>query len=99
MTEEKNILKIHDLKVPYGGIEAVKGVTLTVPEGKVVTLIGANGAGKSTTLQTVSGTDQPEDRAASLFEGRGHHRKIAGAQDCLARASCLSPRGVTFSRT
>ncbi len=55
MTEEKNILEIHDLKVSYGGIEAVKGVTLTVPEGKIVTLIGANGAGKSTILKTVSG--------------------------------------------
>ena len=50
MIEEKNILEIHDLKVSYGGIEAVKGVTLTVPEGKIVTLIAANGAGNSTIL-------------------------------------------------
>ena len=55
MTEEKNILEIHDLKVSYGGIEAVKGVTLTVPEGKIVTLIGANGAGKTTTMHAISG--------------------------------------------
>ena len=60
MTEEKNILEIHDLKVSYGGIEAVKGVTLTVPEGKIVTLIGANGAGKSTILKTVSGIVRPK---------------------------------------
>ena len=60
MTEEKNILEIHDLKVSYGGIEAVTGVTLTVPEGKIVTLIGANGAGKSTILKTVSGIVRPK---------------------------------------
>ena len=60
MTEEKNILEIHDLKVSYGGIEAVKGVTLTVPDGKIVTLIGANGAGKSTILKTVSGIVRPK---------------------------------------
>ena len=60
MTEEKNILEIHDLKVSYGGIEAVKGVTLTVQEGKIVTLIGANGAGKSTILKTVSGIVRPK---------------------------------------
>ena len=60
MTEEKNILEIHDHKVSYGGIEAVKGVTLTVPEGKIVTLIGANGAGKSTILKTVSGIVRPK---------------------------------------
>ena len=51
----RNILEIRDLQVHYGGIEAVKGISLDVPEGEIVTLIGANGAGKSTTLQTVSG--------------------------------------------
>jgi branched-chain amino acid transport system ATP-binding protein len=49
------MLKIEDLRVNYGGIEAVKGITLEVPEGEIVTLIGANGAGKSTTLRTISG--------------------------------------------
>ncbi len=49
------MLRIDDLKVSYGGIEAVKGISLTVPEGKIVTLIGANGAGKSTILKTVAG--------------------------------------------
>jgi branched-chain amino acid transport system ATP-binding protein len=49
------MLKIEDLRVNYGGIEAVKGITLEVPEKKIVTIIGANGAGKSTTLRTVSG--------------------------------------------
>ena len=49
------MLKITDLQVSYGGIEAVKGISLEVPEGKIVTLIGANGAGKSTTLRSVAG--------------------------------------------
>ena len=49
------MLKIEDLKVNYGGIEAVKGITFEVPENQIVTLIGANGAGKSTTLRTISG--------------------------------------------
>jgi branched-chain amino acid transport system ATP-binding protein len=53
------ILKIEDLKVNYGGIEAVKGISLSVEEGQIVTLIGANGAGKSTTLRTISGLVKP----------------------------------------
>ncbi len=47
------MLKISNLQVSYGGIEAVKGIDLEVPEGKIVTLIGANGAGKSTTLRAI----------------------------------------------
>ena len=53
------ILKITDLRVNYGGIEAVKGISFDVPEGKIVTLIGANGAGKSSTLRTISGLVKP----------------------------------------
>ena len=53
------MLKITDLKVNYGGIEAVKGISLEVPEGEIVTLIGANGAGKSTTLRTIAGLVKP----------------------------------------
>ena len=50
-----SLLEIRDLKVNYGGIEALKGVSFDVKEGEIVTLIGANGAGKSTTLRTISG--------------------------------------------
>ena len=50
-----SLLEVKDLVVSYGGIEAVKGITFEVPERKIVTLIGANGAGKSTILNTVSG--------------------------------------------
>ncbi len=53
------MLKIDELKVSYGGIEAVKGISLEVPERKIVTLIGANGAGKSTTLRTIAGLAKP----------------------------------------
>ncbi|MCL2471925.1 MAG: ABC transporter ATP-binding protein [Propionibacteriaceae bacterium] len=49
------MLEIKDLNVHYGGIHALKGVSLTVEDGEIVTLIGANGAGKSTTLRTTSG--------------------------------------------
>ena len=49
------MLKINDLHVSYGGIRALRGVDIEVPDGKIVTLIGANGAGKSTTLRTISG--------------------------------------------
>ena len=49
------MLKIENLQVAYGGIQALRGISLEVPDGKIVTLIGANGAGKSTTLRTISG--------------------------------------------
>ena len=53
------MLRIEDLRVNYGGIEAVKGITLDVPENEIVTIIGANGAGKSTTLRTIAGVVKP----------------------------------------
>jgi len=53
------MFEIRDLHVHYGGIHALKGVSLTVEDGEIVTLIGANGAGKSTTLRTVSGLVKP----------------------------------------
>ena len=53
------ILSVRDLKVNYGGIEAVKGISFDVREGEIVTLIGANGAGKSSTLRTIAGLVKP----------------------------------------
>ena len=53
------MLRIDGLRVHYGGIEAVKDISFTVPEGKIVTLIGANGAGKSTTLRAIAGLVKP----------------------------------------
>ena len=62
------MLKIEDLKVNYGGIEAVKGITFDVAEGSIVTLIGANGAGKSTTLRTIAGLVQPRSGKISFMD-------------------------------
>ena len=53
------MLRIDNLRVNYGGIEAVKDISFEVPEGKIVTLIGANGAGKSTTLRAIAGLVKP----------------------------------------
>jgi len=53
------MLRIEDLRVNFGGIEAVKGITLEVPEKEIVAIIGANGAGKSTTLRTIAGVVKP----------------------------------------
>lgn len=63
------VLRIENLHVFYGGIHALKGITLSVPRGTIVALIGANGAGKSTTLRTISGLVRAKD-GAIIFEGR-----------------------------
>jgi branched-chain amino acid transport system ATP-binding protein len=55
----KKMLRVENLHVYYGGIHALKGISFWVPEGKIVTLIGANGAGKSTTLRAISGLVKP----------------------------------------
>ena len=52
---EKGVLEVRDLRVSYGAIEALKGISLRLDEGEIVTLIGANGAGKSTTLRSIHG--------------------------------------------
>ena len=64
-----NILEIKNLVVSYGGIEAVKGIDMSVPEGQIVTLIGSNGAGKSTTLKSISGLVKPK-QASILYNGQ-----------------------------
>ena len=64
-----SLLKVTDLVVSYGGIEALKGISFEVEEGSIVTLIGANGAGKSTTLRTISGLVKPKSGRV-YFEGR-----------------------------
>lgn len=72
------VLKIEDLVVAYGGIEALKGINLEVKEGEIVTLVGANGAGKSTTLRTVMGLVQPVSgrvlfKGVDLLAEKTHH--------------------------
>ena len=64
-----SMLKVTDLVVSYGGIEALKGISFDVEQGQIVTLIGANGAGKSTTLRTISGLVPPK-QGRIYFEGR-----------------------------
>ncbi len=64
-----SLLKVTNLVVSYGGIEALKGISFDVEQGQIVTLIGANGAGKSTTLRTISGLVKPKD-GRIYFEGR-----------------------------
>ena len=64
-----SLLKVTDLVVSYGGIEALKGISFEVEQGQIVTLIGANGAGKSTTLRTISGLVRCREGRV-YFEGR-----------------------------
>lgn len=63
------MLELQDLRVSYGAIEAVKGLSLSVPKGKIVALVGANGAGKSTTLRAISGLIKAKS-GKILFEGK-----------------------------
>ena len=64
-----NILEIRNLVVSYGGIEAVKGIDMDIEQGRIVTLIGANGAGKSTTMKAVAGLVRPK-QASITFDGK-----------------------------
>jgi branched-chain amino acid transport system ATP-binding protein len=90
------LLEVEDIRTFYGSIEALKGVSLTVEEGEVVTLIGSNGAGKSTTLRSISGLTSP--RFGSIrFEGR----EISNmpAQEIVRLGISQSPEGRrTFQR-
>ena len=77
----KTILSLQGLKVRYGPIEALKGINIDVPEGSVVALLGANGAGNTTTLQTISGLVEASE-GKIIYEGKDITRmepeKIAG---------------------
>src|SRR5262249_10993519 len=79
------LLEVNDLNVYYGAIHALKGINLSVEEGEIVTLIGANGAGKSTTLRTVSGLLRPREGSIS-FEGRPLAR--VPADEIVRRGIC-----------
>ncbi|MCK1991649.1 ABC transporter ATP-binding protein [Peribacillus muralis] len=70
------MLKIEDINVYYGNIQALKGISLSINEGEIVTLIGANGAGKSTMLKTVSGLLKPK-QGKILYEGQSIGGKAA----------------------
>lgn len=84
------MLKVTDLNVYYGAIHAVKGVSFEVQEGEIVTLIGANGAGKSTTLNTVAGLLKP--RTGSV-EFKGENIVGVPAHKMVSKGIALCPEG------
>ena len=90
------LLKVSGLKVAYGGIQAVKGVSFEVRQGELVSLIGANGAGKTTTMKAVTGT-QPY--AAGTIEFMGRNIAGRGAWDLVKEGLVMVPEGRgTFTR-
>jgi branched-chain amino acid transport system ATP-binding protein len=96
MTQSKTVLKVSGLKVAYGGIQAVKGVSFEVNEGELVSLIGANGAGKTTTLKAITGI-QPV--GAGDIEYLGKLIKGQGAWDLVKQGLVMVPEGRgVFSR-
>ena len=90
------LLKVSGLKVAYGGIQAVKGVSFEVSQGELVSLIGANGAGKTTTLKAITGT---QTVAAGDIEYMGKPIKGQGAWDLVKQGLVMVPEGRgTFTR-
>ena len=91
MSEQRqSLLKVDDIHVYYGSIHAIKGVSFEVFKGEIVTLIGANGAGKSTTLNTVAGLMRPRSGMIS-FEGRSIVG--VGASRIVGLGMALCPEG------
>ncbi len=84
------ILRVEDIHTYYGAIHALKGVTLEVREGEIVTLIGANGAGKSTTLRSVNGLNHPRE-GRIFFQARDI--TSAGPHDIVKMGISQSPEG------
>ena len=84
------MLRLKDIHTYYGNIQALKGITLTVSEGDIVTLIGANGAGKSTTLMSICGIVPPRN-GDILFEGRPIH--ALSPDRIVGHGICQVPEG------
>ena len=84
------MLEIKDLHVSYGGIKALRGIDIHVPDGEIITLIGSNGAGKSTTLRTISGLVKAE-KGSIIYNGT----EILGKpiSDILAMGIAMVPEG------
>lgn len=84
------MLEINNLHVYYGGIHALHGISLRVPDGKIVTLLGANGAGKSSTLRTIAGIVKPSEGSIT-FDGQN----LLGLKsfEVLRRGIALVPEG------
>jgi branched-chain amino acid transport system ATP-binding protein len=90
VSNNKSLLRVDDIHVYYGSIHAIKGISFEVNEGEIVTLIGANGAGKSTTLNTVSGLLKPRSGLIT-FEGKGIVG--IGASRIVSLGMALCPEG------
>ena len=86
----KLILELKDVHTYYGAIHALKGVSLTVGEGEIVTLLGANGAGKSTTLRSISGLNRPR-KGTIQFQGQDITQ--TAAHNVVKRGIAQSPEG------
>ena len=84
------MLKVTDLSVHYGGIEALKGISFEVGQGQIVTLIGANGAGKSTTLRAISGLVRP---SAGSINFMGRDITALNSQKIVAEGIAMVPEG------
>ena len=84
------MLKVENLVVSYGGIEAVKGVSFEVPEKSIVTLIGSNGAGKSSTLQAIVGLVPPKSGSIRFA---GEEVSGLGTEQIVARGMTMTPEG------
>ena len=96
MSTAKVVLKVEGLKVAYGGIQAVKGVSFEVREGELVSLIGANGAGKTTTLKAITGIQAP---GSGSIEFMGRPIKGQGTWDLVKQGLVMVPEGRgTFAR-
>ena len=85
-----NLLEVRGLKVSYGGINAVKGIDLEIREGELVALIGANGAGKSTTLRALAGLERPVEGTVHY---RGHSITRQPTHQLVRKGLALAPEG------
>ena len=85
-----SFLEVDDIKTYYGNIQALKGVTVAVEEGECVTLIGSNGAGKSTTLRSISGLTPPRTGSIKLA---GEEISMLPPQEIVGLGICQSPEG------
>ena len=93
--DRSKILELEDVHTYYGSIHAIKGVSLDVYDGEVVTLIGANGAGKSTTLRSINGLNHPR-KGSIRFQGRDITQE--SPHDVVKMGISQSPRAGACSR-
>ena len=84
------VLEVEDIHTYYGAIEALKGISLIVNEGEIVTLIGSNGAGKSTTLRSISGLTPPRTGSIKLA---GEEISMLPPEEIVGLGICQSPEG------